>query len=99
MTGSTGRRTIPTASRRPSFPDGRHYVRPPLPSAHPRLLVRQPAEDHAAADGPDGEADEWDKTRVIGDQFNGAPKAENLFTGFDRMNKSGMRRCEKKTET
>ncbi|MCH5672358.1 LamG-like jellyroll fold domain-containing protein [Streptomyces gilvus] len=40
----------------------------------------------------------YNKTHIIGDQFNGAPKAENLFTGFDRMNKSGMRRCEKKME-
>ncbi|MFG2955212.1 LamG-like jellyroll fold domain-containing protein [Streptomyces sp. NPDC048291] len=41
----------------------------------------------------------YNKTHIIGDQFNGAPKAENLFTGFDRMNKSGMRRCEKRMET
>ncbi|MFD3584216.1 DNA/RNA non-specific endonuclease [Streptomyces sp. NPDC058683] len=41
----------------------------------------------------------YNKTHIIDDQFNGAPKAENLFTGFDRMNKSGMGRCEKRMKT
>ncbi|MDQ0578297.1 hypothetical protein QF030_000475 [Streptomyces rishiriensis] len=28
--------------------------------------------------------------------FNGAWKSEDPFTGFDRMSKSGMKRCENK---
>ncbi|SER60144.1 RHS repeat-associated core domain-containing protein [Streptomyces sp. yr375] len=38
----------------------------------------------------------YNRTHIIGDMFHGAWKSENLFTGFDRMNKSGMKRCENK---
>ena len=38
----------------------------------------------------------YNRTHIIGDMFNGAWRSENLFTGFDRMNKSGMKRCENK---
>ncbi|MGW2016678.1 LamG-like jellyroll fold domain-containing protein [Streptomyces sp. NPDC001927] len=38
----------------------------------------------------------YNKTHIVGDEFYGAARSENLFPGRDRMNKSGMRRCEKR---
>ncbi|MFE0646864.1 DNA/RNA non-specific endonuclease [Streptomyces sp. NPDC058877] len=38
----------------------------------------------------------YNKTHIVGDEFYGAARSENLFPGRDRMNKSGMRRCETK---
>lgn len=45
--------------------------------------------------GPDGKPI-YNRTHIVGDMFHGAWREENLFTGFDRMNKSGMKRCENK---
>ncbi|WP_340558538.1 DNRLRE domain-containing protein [Streptomyces sp. GSL17-111] len=36
----------------------------------------------------------YNRTHIIGDKFHGEWRSENLFTGTDRMNKSGMKRCE-----
>ncbi|MEV6654793.1 LamG-like jellyroll fold domain-containing protein [Streptomyces sp. NPDC051219] len=41
---------------------------------------------------------QYNKAHIIGDQFYGHPRSENLFPGRDRMNKSGMRRCERVME-
>ncbi|MYV46385.1 laminin G, partial [Streptomyces sp. SID2888] len=38
----------------------------------------------------------YNRTHIIADMFHGEWRSENLFTGFDRMNKSGMKRCESK---
>ncbi|MFJ4498584.1 DNRLRE domain-containing protein [Streptomyces sp. NPDC088864] len=38
----------------------------------------------------------YNRTHIIGDSFHGEWRTENLFTGYDRMNKSGMKRCENK---
>ncbi|WP_374215699.1 DNA/RNA non-specific endonuclease [Streptomyces drozdowiczii] len=38
----------------------------------------------------------YNRTHIIGDMFHGEWRTENLFTGYDRMNKSGMKRCENK---
>ncbi|WP_461081687.1 golvesin C-terminal-like domain-containing protein [Streptomyces deserti] len=45
--------------------------------------------------GPDGK---WiyNRTHIVGDKFGGDWVEENLFTGFARMNTSGMKRCENK---
>ncbi|MFF3333070.1 DNA/RNA non-specific endonuclease [Streptomyces sp. NPDC002888] len=40
----------------------------------------------------------FDRTHTVGDKVGGDWVNENLFTGFSRMNKSGMRRCEIKME-
>ena len=40
----------------------------------------------------------YDRTHIVGDKVGGDWTDENLFTGFSRMNKSGMRRCETKME-
>ncbi|MBN0043056.1 DNRLRE domain-containing protein [Streptomyces actuosus] len=40
----------------------------------------------------------FDRTHIVGDKVGGDWVNENLFTGFSRMNKSGMRRCEIKME-
>lgn len=40
----------------------------------------------------------FDRTHIVGDKMGGDWANENLFTGFSRMNKSGMRRCEIKME-
>ncbi|MFE4422696.1 DNA/RNA non-specific endonuclease [Streptomyces sp. NPDC056817] len=40
----------------------------------------------------------FDRTHIVGDTVSGDWVNENLFTGFSRMNKSGMRRCEIKME-
>lgn len=34
------------------------------------------------------------RTHIIGGNFHGEGKNENRFTGTDRMNKGGMKRCE-----
>lgn len=52
---------------------------------------------------PDAEANlgsdgKWiyNRTHIVGDKFGGDWVEENLFTGFARMNTSGMKRCENK---
>ncbi|MFG3527436.1 DNA/RNA non-specific endonuclease [Streptomyces sp. NPDC047917] len=40
----------------------------------------------------------FDRTHIVGDKVSGDWINENLFTGFKRMNRSGMRRCEIKME-
>jgi hypothetical protein len=40
----------------------------------------------------------FDRTHIVGDKVGGDWQNENLFTGFSRINKSGMRRCEIKME-
>ncbi|MFI7089663.1 DNRLRE domain-containing protein [Streptomyces anulatus] len=54
-------------------------------------------------DGPQntprsGKGNIFDRTHIVGDKVGGDWVNENLFTGFSRMNKSGMRRCEIKME-
>ncbi|MFF0479560.1 DNRLRE domain-containing protein, partial [Streptomyces sp. NPDC004284] len=41
-----------------------------------------------------GRGNIFDRTHIVGDKVGGDWVNENLFTGFSRMNKSGMRRCE-----
>ncbi len=43
--------------------------------------------------GPDG-TPIYNRTHIVGDRFYGEWKSENLFTGYARMNTSGMKRCE-----
>ncbi|MFE0039468.1 DNRLRE domain-containing protein [Streptomyces sp. NPDC059015] len=45
-----------------------------------------------------GKGNIFDRTHIVGDKVGGDWVNENLFTGFSRMNKSGMRRCEVKME-
>ncbi|MBT2396546.1 DNRLRE domain-containing protein [Streptomyces sp. ISL-100] len=45
-----------------------------------------------------GKGNIFDRTHIVGDKVGGDWVNENLFTGFSRMNKSGMRRCEIKME-
>ncbi|MFD3663559.1 DNRLRE domain-containing protein [Streptomyces sp. NPDC058659] len=45
-----------------------------------------------------GKGNIFDRTHIVGDKVGGDWVDENLFTGFSRMNKSGMRRCEIKME-
>ncbi|MEN8654730.1 DNRLRE domain-containing protein [Streptomyces sp. 21So2-11] len=40
----------------------------------------------------------YHRSHIIGDKVGGVWSKENLFTGFARMNTSGMRRCEIKME-
>lgn len=47
---------------------------------------------------PSGRGTLYNRTHIIGDKVGGAWISENLFTGHERMNKSGMRRCEVKIE-
>ncbi|MFE4673184.1 DNRLRE domain-containing protein [Streptomyces sp. NPDC056723] len=45
-----------------------------------------------------GKGNIFDRTHIVGDKMSGDWQNENLFTGFKRMNRSGMRRCEIKME-
>ncbi|MFG2886299.1 DNRLRE domain-containing protein [Streptomyces sp. NPDC048297] len=45
-----------------------------------------------------GKGNIFDRTHIVGDKVSGDWVNENLFTGFKRMNRSGMRRCEIKME-
>ncbi|MFF3733352.1 DNA/RNA non-specific endonuclease [Streptomyces sp. NPDC002476] len=45
-----------------------------------------------------GKGNIFDRTHIVGDKVGGDWVNENLFTGFKRMNRSGMRRCEIKME-
>ncbi|WP_372345906.1 DNRLRE domain-containing protein [Streptomyces sp. KL116D] len=45
-----------------------------------------------------GKGNIFDRTHIVGDKVSGDWVDENLFTGFKRMNRSGMRRCEIKME-
>ncbi|MFJ5811103.1 LamG-like jellyroll fold domain-containing protein [Streptomyces sp. NPDC093093] len=72
----------------------------------PPLAKRDDTEAVNVHDFPDADANKkpsgrgtvFDRTHIIGDKFGGAWKEENLFTGYARMNKSGMRRCEIKMQ-
>ncbi|MFD9604762.1 DNA/RNA non-specific endonuclease [Streptomyces sp. NPDC059970] len=45
-----------------------------------------------------GKGNIFDRTHIVADKVSGDWVNENLFTGFKRMNRSGMRRCEIKME-
>ncbi|MFI1941152.1 DNA/RNA non-specific endonuclease [Streptomyces purpureus] len=47
---------------------------------------------------PGGRGTIYNRAHIIGDKVGGEWRSENLFTGHERMNKSGMRRCEVKME-
>ncbi|WP_079147677.1 DNA/RNA non-specific endonuclease [Streptomyces thermolilacinus] len=36
----------------------------------------------------------YNRAHILGDRFHGSWRSENLFTGYARMNTSGMKRCE-----
>ncbi|MEU0951589.1 DNA/RNA non-specific endonuclease [Streptomyces niveus] len=40
----------------------------------------------------------FNRVHIVGDKMSGDRTERNLFTGFQRMNTSGMRRCEIKME-
>ncbi|QEV42105.1 hypothetical protein CP978_29230 [Streptomyces nodosus] len=53
-----------------------------------------PADNNMGADGKPI----YNRTHITADTLHGEPRSKNLLTGFNRTNKSGMRRCESKTK-
>ncbi|MFD8077928.1 DNA/RNA non-specific endonuclease [Streptomyces sp. NPDC059718] len=65
---------------------------------HPHCTGVEDLPDPAQNTPRSGKGNIFHRTHIVGDKVGGDWVNENLFTGFSRMNKSGMRRCEIKME-